>query len=225
MTLKEMLNQVLSETGFGEYTEFFSSPRPDAKQMVGLAQREINDLSKHDWQALIETEEVAMTAATEYSLPADFRHFVGDTAFSATRRAMFPTTPEKWAYYDARDINSGIMLRVRLISGALHIQNPNNGGTLRLEYVSNYPVLASDGTTRKQRFSADSDTIVLNDDLFMLGVLWRFRRAKGMDWQPLLGEYNQMKRREMGTDKGSRTVSMAGDEGHPLPEPQADLYL
>lgn len=223
MTLKELLNQTLAEVGFGEYTAFFSSSRPDALQVLALAKRELNDLSKKPWQALIETHSLTMDTSTEYDLPADFRQFVPDTAFTESYAAEFPTSAEDWAYYDAKNLTTGINLRIRLMGDKIHMSNPEDGQALRIEYISNYPV-AGAGGTRKQRFTADDDSIVLNDDLFMLGVNWRFRRAKGMEWQSYFADYQQMKRRELATDKNSRTLNMGG----PLeqePGPDLDLYV
>lgn len=224
MTLKELLNQALSECGFGEYDAFFSSSRPDAKQVLALAKREINDLAKHNWQALTRTHAITMSASTEYALPSDYRHIVADTTFTPTHESEFGVTPDKWAYYEVRGLTNGLRLRMRIIEDKIEIQNPQDGETVRFEYISNHPVMDADATTTKANFEADNDTVRLSDDLFIMGVVWRFRRLKGMEWESYLAEYNAMKRRDIATDKGVRSINLIGEDIPPF-EPHLETYV
>ena len=225
MNIKAILNQALSEAGFREEESFFVSPSKEAKQLAALANRELNFLQKENWQELIKTHAVAMTTSETYSLPSDYRQYVFDTAFTEDRKAWFPISPEKWSYDEARDTISGRAPEIRIIDGQLAIRNPGDGVTLRLEYISKNAVLDTDGTTYKERFEADSDTFVLNDDLLILGVLWRFKKAKGLDFQAELAEAQAMKRKELSTNKNAQTIYFGDGPYYGPVAPYADLYV
>jgi hypothetical protein len=224
MTLKEMLNQVLSETGFDQLEEFIGSTTQEARQLVALANREVNTLSKDEWQALRKDATITMTSANKYDLPADYRQFIPDTAWTETRKADFPTTDEVWQYYLARGVSSGLRHRVRIDGGQLEILDPSPGEVLRIFYISNAPVFTPAELFQKT-FTADNDTLVLDDDLFMLGVIWRFMRAKGLEWQSAYQEYKTFYRSVKATDNSSQTLAMGepSDEG-PFP-PSANMWL
>lgn len=224
MTLLEMLNQVLAETGFDTLQQFVGNTTQEAKQLVALANREVNTLSKDDWQALRKNDIITMTSATKYDLPSDYRQFIPDTAWTETRRADFPTTDETWQYYLARGISSGLRHRVRIDGGQLEILDPDPGQTLQIFYISNGAVLGVNELT-KPKFTMDNDTLVLDDDLFMLGVIWRFMRAKGLDWSTPYQEYRKFYRSVKATDNSSQTINMGEpDYEGPFP-PSANMWL
>ena len=81
-----------------------------------------------------------------------------------------------------------------------------------------------DSGLMKTRFESNSDMIVLDDDLFMMGVIWRFSRAKGLEWESLKADYRKHRRNLLGTDRSSQTIVMTKAESW-LPTPQADLMV
>jgi len=224
MTLKDMLNQVMAETGFKQQSQYFSSTKNEARQLTALANREVNVLANDDWEVLRKQHALVMTAATTYALPSDFRQFTPDTAWTNTRRVDFPTDASDWYYYTASGITAGLRIRMRLAAGQIEIQNPQPGQTVYIQYISNYPVIG-DGYVFKQKFTADDDALLLNDDLFMLGVIWRFMKVKGLDWKQPYSEYRAMYRSEKGTDSGAQTIQTGEiDYAGPYP-PMANLWL
>lgn len=224
MTLKEALDRVMAEGGFLPLTTYAANTEAEAQQLVALANREANRLSKHVWNKLRKTWALTMTSATSYPLPEDYRQFVPDTAWSQTDRGEFPVTSEVWGYYNARGIDSGLLLRMRLTDGEMQIQNPDNGQVVNLEYISKYPIVdASDDA--KERFTADTDVWLLDDDLLTQGILWRFKQAKGLDWQIDFQEYISMYNRERASDGGARTVNIGSSGDYEPNAPMMDLYV
>lgn len=223
MTLKEMLNQALLETGFAPLSEFFTSTRQEARQLSMLANRELNQYKKDEWEALRKAHTITQTASTTYPLPSDFRQFVSDTAFDSTRRVDFPTSSDVWAYYTARDVSTGLRQRMRLADGQIEFLDPASGTEIYIEYISDSPVLSATDVP-KVKFDADDDTLILNDDLFIMGVIWRYMKVKGLDWQQNFQEYRRMYHREKATDSGSQTIR-TGDVEYAGPfAPHADLW-
>lgn len=65
-------------------------------------------------------------------------------------------------------------------------------------------------------FNADTDTVVLKERLVGLGVQWRFKRAKGLEWESLKREYDDAVRLELVGYKGARELDMTGRSQYPL---------
>jgi hypothetical protein len=84
------------------------------------------------------------------------------------------------------------------------------GGTatddLRLEYISKYPV-RDIGAVAKARFTADSDTPRMPENLVRLGLRWRFQQAGGLDYAESMASYEREFERAADEDRGgSRTI-------------------
>jgi hypothetical protein len=223
MTLKEMLNQAMSEMGFSEFNDYFGNTQQEARQLTAIANRELNQFKKDDWNELRKTHTITMTAATQYPLPSDYRQFTPDTAWSDIRRVDFPLSAEEWIYYEASTIDTGIRHRMRLADGQIEISNPSSGAEILIQYISDSPVLSALAVA-KNKFTADDDTLILNNDLLILGVIWRFMRVKGLDWQTEFQEYDSMYRRERGTNGGAQTINTTRGDYEP-PEPFANLWV
>ncbi len=225
MTLLEMLNQTMEEMGFSPFTEYFGSNEQEARQLIALANREINQLAKDKWSALRGNTTINMTSDKLYPLPDNIREFYFDTAWSETRRVDFPTASDVWSYYVARNISTGLRHRMRITEGQFEILDPSPGSTIYLEYVANGPVM-SNGGGLKPKFTADDDTLVINDDLFMLGVIYRFQKVKGLpEWQASYQEYRNMYRRERASDGSARTIQTADSDWSGPNPPTANLWL
>jgi hypothetical protein len=225
-TIKQILNQALSESGFSQEGTFATSKTNEAQQMVALANRELNTLQKDTWQELTRTMLLPLTSATEYPLPDDYREFVFDTAWATNQeyKADFPVTAEGWAYLQSQNTATGFVYRIRLIENQIEIYNPQDGAELYAEYISKYAA-ESEGGVPKERFTADSDVFLLNDDLLIMGVKWRFNKLKGLDWQPDFAEWRNMYKRERATNVNAQTLVFTQEVAAPYFPPYADLYM
>ena len=224
-TIKELLNQALSESGFKQENSFAGSQDENAQQMFALANRELNKLQKDTWQELVLVMELPLTTATQYPLPDDYREFVYDTAWATNQeyKANFPVTPEIWAYLTSQNTATGFQYRIRLIGNQIEIYNPQDGASLYAEYISKNAVLSA-ASVPKERFTADDDTFRLNDDLLIMGVKWRFNKVKGLDWQADAAEYANMYKRERATNINAQTLNFTSSGMAPINEPYADLF-
>jgi len=81
----------------------------------------------------------------------------------------------------------------------------------RFEYESKYAILAVDGTTTKEFFTADTDTFLLPDQLLLMGLRWRWLREKGLDYGELFNAYERQVKDAMGRDGGKKSLAMDCD--------------
>lgn len=113
---------------------------------------------------------------------------------------------------------------MRRYQDQLQIQNPQNGAVILMQYISDSPVL-NNQLVPKPKFTANDDTLLLNDDLFIMGVKWRFMKVKGLDWQEDYAEYRNMYKRERSSNLGAQTIETIHGHETPPYEPHADLYV
>lgn len=226
MNLQEILSAVLGESGFLVPTSFVGSPDPNDVQMVYLANRAASYLREQQYQRLRKRYEITLTTATTYALPSDYLEIIPDTMRIVGRIdvARFPTSAAFWSYLESVNGPVGIPVNVRLLEGELNVFSPTEDDVLAFEYVSNAPILASDGTTAKQRFTSDDDDWLLDDDLLILETRWRWMQAKGTpDWQAVLGECVKMRLAVRGREAGSQTIG--GIPEPPYGEPYTNLWV
>lgn len=226
MNLKQILNAVNDESGFAKPNSYFGSTNDEAAQVVALANRAARELSQHNWQALRKEHEFTLTGSETYDLPADYRQMVNDTVWARSRadKPNFPASNEGWAYEKGRG-SGGIRYRMRLQGGQFAVLNPVAGTVVRFEYISDHPILDYDEATTKARFAADTDTWLLDDDLLIMDIIWRFKKLKGLpDWQVDLENAKKYERTLRGTDQGASGVNTVGSAAW-TGEPVADLWV
>jgi len=227
MTLKDILNQVLSECGFSESPQFFNAQNSDINQLIALAQRSARVLSKHDWQALRKTASITLTSAEYYDLPSDFRQTISDTMWMAGRadKPDFPASDTSWGYVKARGINNSLHYSLRLEGNQFAVLSPVVGEVVSYDYLSNNPIIDIDTITSKPRWAKDTDTWLLDDDLIQMDLIWRFKKLKGLqDWQIDHQDFQNHFRSLQGTDSGSQSINTISNGTHSS-EPIADLWV
>lgn len=112
----------------------------------------------------------------------------------------------------ARDLDEWLFLNDSLLVGS-----PGNwvilGGQMqifppmpvsdsaRFYYITNQIVSGP-----KTQFTADTDTFLLDERLLYLGIVWRWRAAKRMEYSEDLQNYEIAKQSAMGKDKGSQAI-------------------
>jgi hypothetical protein len=237
-TLKQLLDQVNDEAGFEKPSSYIGSDDSNIAQLVAIAQRSGIVLRDMHLQRLVRVATIALGAGQSvgysdqvqtFALPDDFLALVPDTTYELGRidQADFPTTPELWNYMISRSGPAGLRVRCRIENNRLFVFSPDAGQSLQFEYYSKYPI-SGQAVARldpRERFESDEDVWLLDDSLFEMDVLWRYKRAKGIgDWESDRMDFmryaNQLKAR----DAGARTISWAS--GGPYPnEPYANLWV
>ena len=210
MELKDLLNEVMMQSGFLERGSFFSSADPDDKQMVSIANRVSIEIMNHfPWPELRKTGSFTMNEGqSRYQLPADFQTLVADSAWeeNGERMVEFPVPSNRWFMYKFTNWSDGGTLRVRMYGNEIEVHDVSDGEGFDYEYVSKWCITAADGSV-KERFTADTDSFNLDDQLFILGVQAHWQQAKLM---PSYAEHMQNYMRKMaeaiGRANGARTI-------------------
>jgi len=194
VTLLSIVQDACDDIGFPSPASVVGNS--DADQYLRLLNREGEALSRWPWQALIKEDTITLsTADQDYALATDFRYILPETQWNRDdRRQLVWLNSEEWQFFKGWTTVNGLNLRARIRNNELEfeqtIASGDNGKTIAYEYVSKYWTEDS-GSTAQQKFAADTDTSVLDEEILTLGLIWRFRKSKGLNFEADLIEYNR----------------------------------
>jgi len=185
MTLLELVNEAAIDIGLPATTSVMASTDPQIKLLRRCATAEAKSLSsRHNWQALL-TEQTFVTLAaaqqTTYAIPTDFDRMIPESMFNRTinRSISGPVDSNMW-----QSIQSTLVTTVypafRFRENFIDITpTPSAGQTVAYEYITrNWGF----NTIYLSAWSADTDTYRLNDESMIQGIVWRFKKSKGLSW-------------------------------------------
>lgn len=202
----------------------YGTTDPQVRQMMKLLEEEGNDLAQRGgWERLV--MEVSFTTLAQEDqgaiagAAAGFRAIKNQTIWDrATRLPVCgPLDAKEWQAMKALT-STGPRYRFRIRGGRLLVNpSPPASQTWYFEYVTKNWILAVDGTTYKRRFTADTDTALLPDDLCLQGLRWRWKKEKGMDYAEDFRTYEAQVKAALGRDGGKPTLTMDDNWGGPKP--------
>jgi hypothetical protein len=162
------------------------------QQMLALAQLEGQDLrSRGQWSALkrINTFTLSTSAINQGAFNStivtagDFDYMLGDTFWNLTNK--LPISGPLDEVSEQQIIAYGIYSPFQQWAdhgGSLYIYpQPSSADSATFEYMSSFYAKAAGGTL-KASFTVDTDTCVLDESIMTLGLMWRWKRANGLDY-------------------------------------------
>lgn len=189
---------------------FFGSSNGFEQEICDLVNEVATEICKyHDWQALIKINNIDSDGVVEvYDLPADYdrqllytniqdlssylwsyTHIADINEFISQKNMSFAYTPGIWTMY----------------GNQLHfLPAPQLGQSASFPYISlNYAVDQSG--TGKSAFSEDTDEFIIRggERLLTLGLIWRWRENKKLDYTGDQENFTQAITQLAARDKGS----------------------
>jgi hypothetical protein len=226
MSLLTIVQDAADRIGLVRPSQVVGNADAQARAFLAAAQQEGKALARrHDWQRLIKERTFTATATEEQSgvLPADFERMIPGSFWnrSQDRRVAGPLSPQRWQL-----LKSGLIVmpwdsyRVRGDSFLMN-PTPTANDAFAFEYVSTYWCGAADATTPTQAaWVADTDIGFLDEELMTLGVMWRFKKARGLEYAEDMQEYELQVARAKGADGGMADLDMGlGDDGSAVIDP------
>lgn len=189
---------------------------PQIIQLVALSEEEGQEhADRARWQSL-QTEATFTTVATELqgalaTIAPGFESIVNDTIWNRTlRRPVYgPKSQQDWQQARAMQLN-GPFNSYRIVNDTIKFYPaPVAGETCAFEYMSENWVTTSIGGTSSS-WTNDADTIKLDDKLFILGVVWRWKAAKGLDYAEDFSKYEHSMIDKIAKDGGKPRLNMSG---------------
>lgn len=183
-------------------------------QMLYLLENEGQEQAdRYPWQSL-QREASFTTVATQVqttlaATTTGFDYMVNDTIWNRTlRRPVYgPKSQQDWQQDKAMNIN-GPFNSFRIIADAINFYPiPVAGQLCYFEYQTKFWVSgAIAGTT----IVADTDTILLDEQITTQGLIWRWKAMKGLDYTQDFSIYESRITNAMGRDAAKPTLNING---------------
>lgn len=235
MSMLTLIQRFCERVNLNSPSTVYGSTDPQITQIKALLEEEGNDLAKRgDWNEL--TREATHTTVATESQGAiatiasnGFRNIKNDTIWDRSLRLPLPVLYDtEWQTQKGFATTSpNYAVRIR---GGLLLANPTPtaGNTWAFEYISKNWILGADGTTYKQYFTLDTDTLLLPEELLTLGLRWRWKKEKGFDYAEDFNTYEKQVSQALGSNGMKKRLNMSGGSTGVMPHiaiPQGDWVL
>lgn len=213
MTLLSLTQDAADEIGIRRPTSVIGSSDPEVQKLLRYAKKEGKELPKRgEWQEL-RTPSTFTSVATETQtgmVPTDLARFVNETFWNRSARRMLfgPLNSQQWQTLKAMS-SSPIVDTFTYYGNNILIQPvPAAGQTYAFDYITrNY--CADAGGTPLAVWTADTDVGRIPEEIFTLGIVWRFLQGEGLPFQTAQATYETQIRQYLTGNKPKRTVNMA----------------
>lgn len=190
---------------------FFGATGTFEQELCDLVNDVAHDIAeRQDWQALTRVYRLSSDGvSTEYPFPSDYSRQLVDSALQ---------DPENFAfgYTQITDINDFLHREMRgfmpypggwiMYDNKFHfVPPPRTGVAAVFPYITKNYARSVDGAS-KSAFTTDSDEFLLEERLLTLGLVWRWRENKKLDYTGDMERFEEALA-EVGTkDRGSRII-------------------
>lgn len=221
-TILDIIKEACRRIGISVPGSAISSTDLQVQQLVALLNEEGQEIAaRYPWQRL--TKEATFTTVGTQSqgdldggiLPcaANLAYIVNDTIWNrSTRLPVYgPLSPRDWAY--SRSMNYTAPTSEYRILGNQLIFNPapGAGDSAAFEYVTRNWLQSTDQSVERDTIAADDDAPVLDWQLLMLGLMWRWRAAKGLDYSQSFETYERRVQDSIARDGTKPVLNLNGD--------------
>lgn len=185
----------------------FSTTDQFAMELNDLANETARAISdEHDWQALTKLHTLNGTgAATSFALPADYGRMLkkGEVRSPNWQTARFVQARDldAWMAFEAMAI-AGTPGRWIIVGGEMKILPAMPVGQSAQYYYISRNITKSG----KPEFEVDGDEFVLDERLITLGVIWRWRAQKRLEYAEDLRNFEIAQARAIASDRGQRPL-------------------
>lgn len=222
-TLLTVIQEVALRMGIPKPATVLGSTDTQTLQLLSLLQEGLDALSDRGrWEGLINEASWSTTAAEDQGAVTTlasngFRYLLPETLWDRTEKLplLGPISSSEWQALKAIVV-TGPRYSFRIRRGKFIVTPaPPASHTWVFEYVSENYILADDAVTYKKRFTLDTDTILLPEQIVEMDLRWRWKREKGLDYTEDFNTAERMINNALGRDGGKRVLFMdeRGDRG------------
>lgn len=197
MSLFSLVKYTLESNGWKVATTSVTSSTDDnIKQAFALANKELVSLSYGFAWPILTLDYTFQTVAgqAEYDLPVDFHHLINPSVYNTSQYHALKGNlqPAEFIHYANRYVGpnspcTGYRIKQKAKKFVL-TPTPDGVETLVFFYVTKNLVKDVTGN-EKQLYSQDDDVAFVDEDLLEMGLEWRWREKKGLDYTAEIAEY------------------------------------
>lgn len=199
MTLLTVINEVSDVVSLDRFDSVYGTNDPNAQTMVALAEEAGAEIARRaDWRRMLKAHVVS---ASPEILPADYQRLAPGGAVRAGDGRFFRlvTNGAQWAVI----VGIASPERYCRVSGREMFFSPAAAAAgATIDYVSKNWVLG-DPYEERDVFRADDDTTLFPERLLVKGLIWRWKRQKGLPFEDNLAEFEANLLQEINADRGT----------------------
>lgn len=174
-----------------------------------LSEAALDIAQAHDWNDLSSLCTLTTDGNTaDFLLPADYgRMLVKADVHSSIWSVNYLACQDKDEWIQLQRFMPSTVPGYWIIySGQMHLlPTPRENENPCFWYISKNLVRAADGTL-KSDFTADEDTFILDEQLLLLCLIWRWKQAEGLDYQEDMRNYEIRLSQLAAKDHGSKPI-------------------
>lgn len=211
---------VAVDVGVVSPTKIIGNNETTAEKLLRAATASARRIYKdHNWTILHREHTFnAVSGTAEYAFPSDFGRFIDETAWDRDQfwQMRGPLSPSVWQEAKSGLIASNSLQkrwRVKRAAGSVASRfvidpTPTDTNDLVFEYISNSWATASNGTTLRTDWVADTDIPLLDSDLIELDMIWRMLRSLERDYKTERDEAENEINRAAARDGGAPIIAV-----------------
>lgn len=216
MSLLSMISDVAKKLNLTAPTAVVGNTNKEFIQLLELADEEGEDLSQRGrWQRLT-TESTFSSVATESQgaittlAGSDFGWMLEDTMWNRTAvRRIYPVDEVQWQQMKATNITGPVeYYRIRG-NNLVVIPTMTASQTVAFEWMSRNWCQSAGGTGQSS-WAADTDVGRLDEKIMTVGIMWRFKKAKGLDYAEDFNQYEAMVANALARDGAKKRLYTGG---------------
>lgn len=220
MTLLATVQEFCDRRGLSSPSTVIGNGDDSIRQLRGLANEVVQDITSRgkSW-AVLQKQTTFVSVASELQgqmdtlFPFGFKYLIEDSLYDRTqRRPLYgPRNAPKWQEAEALP-TTGPFYSYRIWAGYFYLQPaPPAGHTIAAEYASDTAIFNNDaGPVYRKYFAADTDVFQLDAELLILGLQWKWRRAKGLSFSQEKLDFESALAQAIGTDADKGEVNLTG---------------
>ena len=215
MNLLTLIQRFCKRTNIEVPDVILGSDNPQVRQILGLLEEEGNELAgRGDWQEL--TNEAVLTSVATESQGAiktiasnGFRYIKDNTLWNRTANLVLYVVDNKY-WQQIKGTNSTSPNYVVRIRGGNLLANPvpAAGESWAFEYISYNWITDLAGANDAQYFTVDTDLTLLPENILMMGLRWRWKKEKGLEYSEDFIAYERLVKDALTRDGMNRTLNM-----------------
>lgn len=214
--IAEYMNAAAIECSIPQPVAWVTGVDMNVKVMRQFLNDTVRELARrHDWQQMTSSQVITGTGVESYALASDFMRLArGDNAVYENQPNRRPCVSVErdgdWTELKQTGF-TGVQRYYRFESGSIEFFRAlPSGGTVTVAYVSGNWKRDSLGATPGDTWVNDTDTSILPGHLLQLGVVWRFRRHKGLQYADRKAEFEVELARAITDDRPTGRVAFDG---------------
>jgi len=222
VAITDVLDSVAREARIGTPASWLTDEDEDYELIAKNFLREVAEelLARLDLPQPISQQTVITGDGTEdYDLPTNFLRLQRDATAvyetTTTRRAGVPISDDGvWTHIKQVGTAGGARFyRIRGYDGAFEIDfydTPGSNVSITVHYVSKNWMVSSGGTYGSE-FTDPDDILLIPRRPVELGILWRYRRDKGLFYDDIKSEFEAYVTRLINDSRQIKSISFAND--------------